>query len=153
MSWQTALARSRQLSARQWRAVLLALLYLPLVGLSLRLSGLMPTLRRFRPDGLAATGAAGQSQTSTESVALGRLVESVAGKLPWESGCLPLSVTQWIVLGKLGVACDLRIGVDAQHQGLAAHAWVQIGEVWLGSRLHEGRYARIWSSLGDGFDF
>jgi hypothetical protein len=73
--------------------------------------------------------------------------------MPWQVDCLPLSVTQWIVLGRLGIEADLRIGVGSQEHDLAAHAWVQVGETSLGSRMHEGGYARIWSCRNDGLDF
>jgi len=153
MTWVASLKKLRRLSGRQWGAMVLSGAYLPLVCLSLRVAGLARTLRLFGRGLRSSQPTPDHLTNPADSVAIGRIVESFVARMPWRVGCLPLGLTQWIVLGKLGVASDLRIGVSTEQSTLIAHAWVQIDNVSLGSALHQGLYARIWSCREDGYEF
>jgi Transglutaminase-like superfamily len=147
------LQKCLSLSPRQWGAVMLSGVYLPVVCVALKVGGLVHAL-----DWLGVSAKVKQALPETldnpqDALSIGRIVESVAIRMPWAIGCLPLSIAQWLILDKLAVCSDLMIGVSSQESTLIAHAWVQVGEVSLGSPIHHGQYARIWSCRHDGVRF
>ncbi len=65
-----------------------------------------------------------------------RIEESAVGRLVWATEaaarhhlypmrCLPKALCLRWLLGRHGMASELRIGVARQEEGLAAHAWVE----------------------------
>jgi hypothetical protein len=43
--------------------------------------------------------------------------------------CLPRSLCLWFFLRRNRILAELRIGVRRGDQGLAAHAWVEVGQL------------------------
>jgi hypothetical protein len=107
---------------RRLAAALVALL--PAVAAGLRVLGfgrLCRVLSRVSPSPPAAAPFAIQA-----ALALGRLVNAVAWRLPGRPACLTRSVTLWWLLRRRGIDAAVRIGVRRTDGRLEAHAWVEI---------------------------
>lgn len=103
-----------------------ALLLLPLTVVALRLIGFgrwQSVIARFTPRR--------QSVVEDASILMDRarqaahMVRAVARRLPFDSTCLPRSLTVWWLLRRQGIDSDLRIGVRKENGVLKAHAWVE----------------------------
>lgn len=53
------------------------------------------------------------------------LMNGAANRSPIHTNCLQRSLTLWCLLRRIGVASELRIGVDTQHGVFRAHAWLE----------------------------
>lgn len=60
-------------------------------------------------------------------------ISDVVGKAAWRGffpvTCLPRSLCLWFFLRRNRILAELRIGVRRGDQGLAAHAWVEVGQL------------------------
>ena len=60
-----------------------------------------------------------------QAIALTRLVQAAAGRMPWTITCLVRSTTLWYLLRRQGLDSEIRIGVNQQGGEFHAHAWVE----------------------------
>lgn len=121
------------------RRLLRAMVTLCLVSRSLRGGGLQrcqDRLRRRFPRRPPLTADAVQQQVTAWEWA----VRTAARNVPCRARCLEQSLTLWYLLGRRGVASELRIGVrKAEPQTVEAHAWVEIEGVPINDRADIGR--------------
>lgn len=124
-SWQTLRGRVAAFGALtppQRRIVLLALAAFPVVAASLRIWGLgrvQETLLRRPLRRLLAPAA----DMERDSVVM--LVETAARTGARSANCLERSLLLMWVLGSLGTATELRIGVRREAEDLLFHAWLE----------------------------
>jgi len=119
------LSRFRALPRPQQQVLLQALLLLPLFWAGLRLYGLA-RLQRWVMHPLTAGRRSGAEVAPAD---IGALVNIAGNHLPFPSTCLTRSLLLVWLLGRRGMAGELRIGVRPVPGGIDAHAWVE----------HEGR--------------
>lgn len=117
------MARRRDFSAAEWRAMIEAALLLPVTGVSLRLGGLRRTWRWLnRPP-----------STGSPAVPPAELVNPVAGAVArvshryplYHPSCLTRSLVLRHLLLRRGIPAELRLGVSTAGGQFAAHAWVE----------------------------
>ena len=101
-----------------------AAVLLPLISLSLRLRGFRGTqsfLQKFlSPSNDAADTSAPECRDLTV-----RMVRAAVRHSPGHPTCLEESLALWWLLGRQGIASELRIGVRKQNERFEAHAWVE----------------------------
>jgi hypothetical protein len=145
-------ARLRRFNAlpRPARALFVrAALLLPLITLSLGMRGFRRTqhfLQRF----LGSNHHLAQGVAIEPLVALTcRMVLTAARHSPIPSTCLERSLSIWWLLGRQGIASQLRIGVQKEAEKLQAHAWVEREGVAIGepesSHLHYAPFSSEFS--------
>jgi hypothetical protein len=102
-----------------------AILVLPLVSLSLRWRGFRLTraaLERFLPiSDLEQDAAAARRHAALTA----HMVNAADRHGLVHPSCLAKSLTLWWLLGRLGIASELRIGIRKENQKFEAHAWVE----------------------------
>jgi hypothetical protein len=93
-------------------------------------------------------------------VVTGKADEAAVGRLVWATAaaarhhlypmrCLPQALCLRRLLGRHGIAAELRIGVAREDGALAAHAWVERGGRPVGESLSvEDRFAPLGSTGG-----
>lgn len=112
--------RWRALSPLQRRTLVLAWWLLPLVWLALWSMGL-PRLQAW----LMGSAASAKDTHLPMAKALGESVNMAARCTPFPATCLTRSLLLGWLLGRRGLASELRIGVQLGAGGLKAHAWVE----------------------------
>lgn len=124
--------RIAALTAVEWRALLAALVGLPLIGLSLRIHGVGLVRERCLA---TPTGSAPLPPAAALPVAhqMARGVAIAARHGPYRASCLERSLVLCRLLRRRGVMCELRFGADLAQGDLAAHAWVE----WEGVVLND----------------
>lgn len=119
--------RLRRFSAleRTARGVFLrAAALLPLISLSLRLRGFRKTqvfLQKF----LSNSTNEADSSTIDRAELTVRMVRAAVRHSAGHPTCLEESLALWWLLGRQGIASELRIGVRKQSEKFEAHAWVE----------------------------
>ena len=120
--------RLRRFSALERSAqslFLRAIVLLPLVSLSLRWRGFRETqavLERF----LSTTNPEQNFAEASKRVALIAHTVNVADRHGLvHCSCLAKSLTLWWLLGRQGIASELRIGIRKDNEKLEAHAWIE----------------------------
>lgn len=122
------LRRWRQLPGPERGLALRLALLLPMVDLSLRLSGFQRSKARMarligpQPPIVADAAAILQAQR------LADLARSVGANSPWRTTCLRQALVVWWLLRRKGLPAELKIGVLRKSTPLQAHAWVELGE-------------------------
>jgi len=119
------LRRFRALELPAQSLFLRAIFLLPIVALSQRWRGFRGTqamLERLLSNG-------GPSQDPAEADRRAALTAHMVGVAD-RSGlghpsCLAKSLTLWWLLGRQGIAADLRIGIRKENEKMEAHAWVE----------------------------
>jgi hypothetical protein len=105
------------------RVFLRAAVLLPLLGLSLRLRGFRRTqaaLQRFLP----STENAAPARTD-RIVLTARMVHAAVRHSFGHPTCLEESLALWWLLGRQGIASQVRIGIRKDTGTFEAHAWVE----------------------------
>lgn len=121
------LRRWRQLPSPERGLVLRLALLLPMVDLSLRMSGFQRSKARMarligpQPPIVADAAAMVQAQR------LADLARSVGANSPWRTTCLRQALVVWWLLRRKGLPAELKIGVLRKSTPLQAHAWVELG--------------------------
>lgn len=120
------LRRFSELEAGARGIFLRAALLLPLISLSLRMRGFGATqgaLQKFLPS------LDRQTTTSPGSNAklTARMVRAAVHHGMGHPTCLEESLALWWLLGRRGIASQLRIGIKKQSPKFEAHAWVELG--------------------------
>jgi Transglutaminase-like superfamily len=119
------LRRFRKLSRVERGDFLRSAILLPVISISLRIRGFVRTKnwlqKRFPQQG-------NQPQTpqiEQRAASAARMVRA-AGRLgAGKASCLEESLALWWLLGKKGIAAELRIGVRKTRETFEAHAWVE----------------------------
>lgn len=121
------LRRLKELSFPEWKTLIAAGFWFPIVDALLRVGGLRAVRR------LAGRPAVAPRRGSCPSV--GRTVQLVdaAGRIYLKRyGCLPRALVLQRILARRGVATELRIGVKTDMGRLHGHAWLEAGGMPLG---------------------
>ncbi len=88
--------------------------------------------------GTSHPAAGDEMQLADQARALARLVQGAAAWSLHCPTCLHRSLTLWWLLGRQGIASELRIGVRTQEGQFEAHAWVEYQGVVLNDRADIG---------------
>lgn len=117
---------------------------LALLSLSLRLRGFLRTRSSLQNHLLPANGLAGSSGPALTV----RMVRAAVRHSWVHATCLEESLVLWWLLGRQGIASELRVGVRKQGAKFEAHAWVECAGAALNDPLaqHE-HYAAFDSAL------
>ena len=109
-----------------------ALFLLPILTISLRLSGFKKTRQRLQ-GALAGRKpiAAGEDPAANISLTTSAVLAAIRYSL-FPSTCLERSLALWWLLSRQGIASQLRIGVRTAEQKFSAHAWVEFDGMALG---------------------
>lgn len=142
--------RLRRFSVLERRArgiFLRAAAVLPLISLSLRLRGFRKTqsfLQRF----LSAANNEADFSASDRADLTVRMVRAAVRHSVCHPTCLEESLALWWLLGRQGIATELRIGVRKHSEKFEAHAWVERAGTALNEpeSLHE-HYAAFDAAL------
>ena len=126
------LRRFSHLPRRAKELFLRTVFLLPVITISLRLSGFQKTKQRLqdalthrKSEPIAADRASSVSMTT-------RMVWAAARNSPFPATCLERSLSLWWLLARQGIPTQLRIGVKTAEQKFSAHAWVEYEGVALG---------------------
>lgn len=136
------MSRLSELTASDWRLLLAAALWLPLVRLGLRSLGLRRVRRLL---GLNA-GRRGETPPPQQAERIDRLVRAAARRHPLSFTCLARALVVQRLLAARGWKSELRIGVRSLEGTLEAHAWVECAGAPLGEQPEVGeRFAPMRS--------
>src|SRR5215470_18035218 len=102
-----------------------AALLLPLLTLSLRISGFQKTRQRLQAALNARNLSAAKGDLTASVSSTTRMVLAAARHSPIKSTCLERSLVLWWFLARQGIAARLRIGVRTAERRFSAHAWVE----------------------------
>jgi Transglutaminase-like superfamily len=123
LMWER-LRRFRNLGPEARRIFLRAAILLPLLSLSLRVRGFGGTqasLQRFLP----ATDQETKTDQEACAALTARMVRAAVHHGVGRPSCLEESLALWWLLGRQGVASQLRIGIRKEEAKFEAHAWVE----------------------------
>ena len=122
--------RLRQLTALsllQWWIILVALFMLPMIALSLKLSGFKQTknrMSRFVPRNVADVSA--REDDLSRARIISRAVAIAGNHGLFKANCLKQSLLLWWLLARRGIATELKLGTQKSPQEtFNAHAWVE----------------------------
>jgi len=124
LMWER-LRRFRELEAEARGIFLRAGLMLPLISISLRMRGFgvtQGTLQKLFPPPKKETI---DSRRYAELTA--RMVRTAVHHGVGHPSCLEESLAVWWLLGRRGIASQLRIGIKKDSPKFEAHAWVELG--------------------------
>jgi hypothetical protein len=97
---------------------------LPLISLSLRLRGFRKTQTSLQKY-LSTSSKEDESPVPGRVDLTVRMVRAAVRHSVGHHSCLEESLALWWLLGRQGIASELRIGVRKQDQKFEAHAWVE----------------------------
>ncbi len=129
MSRRAKLRKALAFSASDWRLLLAASAWLPLVWLTLQARGLEPARRLLRLDAPRSERPA-PPRVPPERIAF--LVKAAARHHLFSFACLPRALVLQRLLTRRGWESRLRIGVRPGGGSVHAHAWVECGGQPLG---------------------
>jgi len=116
-----------ELSLFEWRAMLLAMLLLPVVALSLRIVEYNKTkniLSRFISD-ISGLKEPDPSEKEKACV-IARMVAVASWHGPYRANCLKRSMVLWWMLARHGISSEIIFGVQKEKKdSFGAHAWVE----------------------------
>lgn len=86
-------------------------------------------IQRLNHEAQIEAGRLGNGQVHPEAIArIGFIIALLGRRLPWRSDCLVQALAAQSWLADLGVASEIRVGVEVPQQGgFAAHAWLVSG--------------------------
>jgi hypothetical protein len=122
------LRRFRALDPNARRLFLRAAALLPLISLSLRLRGFRATqasLQKRITDSTSSQLYTSAASRAARIALTARMVRSAAYKIPGTPTCLEKSLGLWWLLGRQGIASQVRIGARKNGAKFEAHAWVE----------------------------
>lgn len=126
------LRRFKALSRPAKALFLRAALLLPLLTISLRISGFQKTRLRLQSALVARKPVAKTGDNASRVTIAVRMVAAAARHSVVPSTCLERSLALWWLLARQGIAAQLRIGVRTIERKFSAHAWVEFEGVALG---------------------
>ena len=117
----------KQLSLLQWWIILVALLSLPMIALSLSLSGFKQTknrMSRFIPTSMNNISAREQDLSRAKLISC---AVAIAGNhCIYHANCLKQSLLLWWLLARRGIPTELKLGApNLPQETFSAHAWVE----------------------------
>ena len=125
------------LSPLQWWIILVALFTLPMIALSLKLSGFKQTkniMSRFVPTRMGNISA--REQDLSRAKLISRAVAIAGNHGIYHANCLKQSLLLWWLLARHGIPTELKLGTQKLPQEtFSAHAWVEYN----GEALDVGR--------------
>jgi len=124
----------RALGVDERRLLVVALVWLPMVQIGLRMVGyrrMRQLLSRLVPNtpALPEVGYRTESRTLENARRVGRMVNIAAGRRPLRATCLARSLLTWWLLRRWGIAGTVVFGVPVTGLAFAAHAWVEVAGV------------------------
>lgn len=125
-----------------------ALVMLPLVGLSLKFRGFEATRSGLRKM-VSGIRKRATSDPLNQQIALSaRMVNAADRHGLVHPSCLVKSLTLWWLLGRQGIASELRVGVRKEGGNFEAHAWVEREGIALNEpEEHHHHYAAFDAAL------
>ena len=126
MSFSHRLHQLQQLTLSEWWILLIAMLFLPLIALSLHWKGYQWTrswLAKRIPENLN-TSVSTEEQLET-AISISRMVSVAANHGPYHANCLKKALVAWWLLGRRGIHTELAIGVNKEADEFNAHAWLE----------------------------
>ena len=126
MSILRDLERLRGLTALERSFLISAVLLLPAVGLGLRMIGFGRLHAALHRSAITPVEKATSDVAMKTALAVSRMVSIAARRGLYRANCLPTSLALAHLLGKLGIATDLRVGVRKVAGVFEAHAWVEL---------------------------
>lgn len=123
-----------------------AFVLLPLVTLSLRWKGFRAThsmLEKFLP---SPGQESDDHSVPTVAALTARMLYSADRHGLHPSSCLAKSLALWWLLGRQGIASDLRIGVRKENGNFEAHAWVEREGVALNEPEEHHRHYAVFDA-------
>lgn len=132
MALRTDIAKFAELDGYTKACLARAVVELALARINVR-RGFIPKLIGGRKPHSAKEPFAGPgSLTPSQRCFLDRAVFALGvmgSRVPWKSDCLIQALAAWRWLGSKGIATSIRVGVRKDEpSGLAAHAWLTLGE-------------------------
>lgn len=128
-----------------------AAVLLPFISLSLRWRGFGRTKAALQKR-LSSSHQSTQKQTpdglNAFAVSAARMVQAAARRTLGGATCLEQSLALWWLLGRRGIASELRVGVRKDGEKFEAHAWVECcGVALTGAEGAHAHYAAFDSAL------
>ncbi len=120
------LKRFRALDSAARGDFLRAAAMMPLVSLSLRLRGFHATQRMLAKSLRLRTTQAGDPERIKRVT---RMVHAAVRHAVGHPTCLQESLVLWWLLGRQGIASEVRIGTRKNQEKFEAHAWVECGGI------------------------
>src|SRR5436309_6836941 len=122
-----------------------AAVLLPIISVSLRTRGFRATQRYLHralpPARQAAPATSIHAAGDLERIKLTTRMVNTAVRQAWRaSTCLEKSLALWWLLGRQGIACELRIGARKQGGKFEAHAWLERDGVAINEPQQEHRH-------------
>jgi hypothetical protein len=139
------LSTAKSLSATQWLYLVKSLVLLPIVDVSLRMRGYtrtQATLNRFSAKSSETRFNRAEDEISAN---IAKVVEIAGRRNIWPTSCLRQALVLKYFLARLGIECNLRIGVkNTPTSSFGAHAWVERnGVVIIGGEHARSLYAKL----------
>ncbi|HEY6944206.1 MAG TPA: lasso peptide biosynthesis B2 protein [Candidatus Acidoferrum sp.] len=119
------LRRFRALEHPAQLLFLRAMVTLPLVSLSLRLSGFHATRSTLLKTLSSSVSQLDSGSIGKQAVLIAHMVNAADRHGLFHPSCLAKSLTLWWMLGRQGITARLRIGIRKENSKLEAHAWVE----------------------------
>jgi hypothetical protein len=132
-----------ELSPLQWWIILIAVFMLPMIALSLRLSGFKQTknrMSRLIPDRKA--NILSRDDELSRAQLISRAVVIAGNHGVYRANCLKQALLLWWLLARRGILSELKLGTQKIPQDtFSAHAWVEYrGNVLIGESNIEDRF-------------
>jgi hypothetical protein len=122
------LRRFRALEPNARVVFLRAAVLLPFISLSLRVRGFRATqssLQKRLPGDVSKLSNQLSGAQAERAALTARMVRAAARRTLGSPACLEQSLALWWVLGRQGIASNVRIGTRKTEQKFEAHAWVE----------------------------
>ena len=143
MAIRKQLKQLEELTLNEWRVLLLAMLLLPMIALTLKSIGFRKAqtfLSKHLPKKPKISIHEDMQLEEARSVA--RMVSVAANHGPYHANCLKRSLLVWWLLGRRGIATDLKIGVNKDPEDFSAHAWIEYrGNILIDATGIEDRFS------------
>jgi len=126
MAMRKRLKQLEELTFTEWKVLLLAILLLPTVAFVLKSIGFKKA-QNFLSNHLPKKPKISihEDMQLKEARRVARMVSVAANHGPYHANCLKRSLLIWWLLGRRGIATDLKIGVNKEPEDFSAHAWVE----------------------------
>jgi len=147
MAIRKRLKQLEELTFTEWSVLLSAILLLPMVALALKSIGFNKT-QSFLSNHLPKkpNKSISEDKQLKEAQSIARMVSIAANHGFYSANCLKKSLLTWWLLGRRGIATDLKIGVNKEPGDFNAHAWVEYrGNVLIDATDIEDRFSAFGS--------
>lgn len=104
----------------------MVLVGLPLIAISLRVSGYRKTRHRLEQSSAPSESRQHTANDLVEAESLAKLASIAGNRLPIQATCLRQALLVYWMLRRKGLLPELRIGVQKVQGNMDAHAWVEL---------------------------